>query len=1471
MLFHRELRANRTGIGTVFAMVFFLLIVMLVFASFMIVLNQNTGLEQTVAQNRRIDEERANEQLTITTQLSIPLFTSISSNELTVNCLLNNTGTLPIQIIRLWVEDLNNSATGSQVISSALKNLPQGQAEYYTGSINLLIGYPTSDSFRIWFETARGNQFTLQPSIGSQSLTDFNFNKQLSGVFGDFLPDYNSVQWSFVTTASGLSTAGPWQSGWIIPTGSNNQNVAFRLNMTYYGDSTIKIDNDTILWFQNVQDTSVVLENVDNSLYPTLYISNYNSTTNVLSSYNGQELTIQPSSNPVPVTVYFSTVQSFGIDSSSGNMYNWKIYPVGQPSPKGYPISSLTPNAQMSLVLYGMSPSTYAQTFSLFAVQSRPIMITVNPTSGLVGSSVTVAGAGFAANSAISLTFDSAHVTIPTTTANANGAFTTTFTVPQATAGGHTVIATDNAINHNAAATSFTVMPSLSSPNPLQGPPGTLVTASGTGYAANVALQVTLGGTVQPTSPSTIFTNSFGSFSGSFTVSTLSSGSQTIIVSDINGNNANKTFTVTVPSISASPSSVTVGTSITITGSNFLPSTQLSVSYDNVLVTAATSTSGGALPSGLTITIPSSAYGSHTVKVIDSYGNLATSTISVSPSININPNNGAVGTSVVVNGSGFATSSVVTLTFAGSAVATTPSPVMTDSLGAFSASFTIPSGSSTGSIAGAKTVTALDAGSHIGSTTFIITPAIVLNPTSSTVGAAVTVSGTGYSASKTITIKYDGYNQTTAPSLVTTTAYGTFSCTFTVPSSTTGSHTVLAIDSSTNNASTTFAVTPSITLNPSSITPGSTLTISGNGYAGSKATTATYDGATVTLGGSTTTNGTGSFSATFTIPSSAKGSHSLIITDSNANTASASLTVAQGISLTPSSGYVGSTAAIYGGGFPPSSTVLVSYNSVIQTTTPATITTNASGSFTATIVIPPSASASNVIQASEGTNIATASFTLVVNITITSNPTGSGYATVDSNIVVTPASFNWSLGSSHTLQANSPVSGGTGIQYAYATWNDSGSQTHTYVVPSSPTTVTANYQTQYQLTLATNFGTTTPSAGNIWYNAGTILTITATPPSAGAGERFVWNGWTGTGLGSYTGQNNPATNLVTMNSAIIETASWTHQYLVTFAQSGLSADATGTVITVAGSSKTYNDLPYTVWADASTGSVTYSYGATVTSSVTGKQYVKTSTDASPITGLSGPLTVTGAYKTQWQVTFAQSGLDSSATGTVLTLGTSTYTYSQLPQNNIWVDTGTTYSYSASVQAGTGKTFGFTTVTGLSSPITTTGTVTGKYGSLILRPNAAGTTTGLSVNAGSNYAAVSETSSDGDTSYVYTTSTTSGANAPRDTYSVPSTTLSGFTIQSITVHIVAKDQSNTYGGYARPYLRIGSTGYYPSSYNALTTSYVEYTNTWATNPNTSAAWTWANINSLEIGVQMYSASYSYYARCTQVWVEITYAP
>jgi len=158
--------------------------------------------------------------------------------------------------------------------------------------------------------------------------------------------------------------------------------------------------------------------------------------------------------------------------------------------------------------------------------------------------------------------------------------------------------------------------------------------------------------------------------------------------------------------------------------------------------------------------------------------------------------------------------------------------------------------------------------------------------------------------------------------------------------------------------------------------------------------------------------------------------------------------------------------------------------------------------------------------------------------------------------------------------------------------------------------------------------------------------------------------------------------------------------------------------------------------------------------------------------------------------------------------------------------------------------------------------------LVLRPNAAGTTTGLSRQGDwNNYACVDESGShDGDDTYVYRNDN----GAARDTYNISDSAIGGRPIQRIVVHFVARERNTETQGTARAVIRTGSTDYYGTSTD-LTSSYTEYTSTWETNPNTSTTWTWADIDSLEIGIELTRTSGTSNIRCTQVWVEIIYAP
>ena len=51
----------------------------------------------------------------------------------------------------------------------------------------------------------------------------------------------------------------------------------------------------------------------------------------------------------------------------------------------------------------------------------------------------------------------------------------------------------------------------------------------------------------------------------------------------------------------------------------------------------------------------------------------------------------------------------------------------------------------------------------------------------------------------------------------------------------------------------------------------------------------------------------------------------------------------------------------------------------------------------------------------------------------------------------------------------------------------------------------------------------------------------------------------------------------------------------------------------------------------------------------------------------------------------------------------------------------------------------------------------------------------------------------------------------------------------------------------------------------------YSQEWLNNPFTGLSWTWDDIIALEIGVSLKTESPVFRVNCTQVWVEVEYAP
>jgi uncharacterized repeat protein (TIGR02543 family) len=133
-----------------------------------------------------------------------------------------------------------------------------------------------------------------------------------------------------------------------------------------------------------------------------------------------------------------------------------------------------------------------------------------------------------------------------------------------------------------------------------------------------------------------------------------------------------------------------------------------------------------------------------------------------------------------------------------------------------------------------------------------------------------------------------------------------------------------------------------------------------------------------------------------------------------------------------------------------------------------------------------------------------------------------------------PVSFIWAPGSSHDIQATSTVSGASGTQYVFDSWNDGNTSSSKTI--SDGGIYTAEYQTQYFLTVASAFGQPT---GQGWYNSGSMAAISVVTPVEQAGTKRIFTGWSG----DYTG--NTASASVTMTKPKTVMASWKTQYYLT--------------------------------------------------------------------------------------------------------------------------------------------------------------------------------------------------------------------------------------------------------------------------------------------------------------------------------------
>src|SRR3989441_1009347 len=548
-------------------------------------------------------------------------------------------------------------------------------------------------------------------------------------------------------------------------------------------------------------------------------------------------------------------ITGYKIESSTDGGTTWNIIaPNVAPSPSWYSNYNLLGSTTYTFRVSAINSAGTSSPSNTASAPTYPpaASVTLNPSSGPTGTSVTVTRSNFAANSGMTVTYDGA--AIPTTSTSggsiqldniwttsgavSSSPYQITLPVNIGTGSNRTLIVVVEANNNGASAITY------------NGGPMTKAISTFTGNDAEFWYQ---------TNPA----------SGSHNIVVTMAGSTSVVVGAYSLFGVDQT----------NPIPTTAGTS----GTSNSPSLSLTTKNGNSWAIDSLAIWGGR-----TLSSPSQTLNWNIPGVAGATGSItgaSSSTLKSTPG------------SVTFSWTATAADSWDQV-----AIEVKSATITATSTGGFTASITIPSTSA----AGSQTVSATDASSNSASAQFTVTTStttyISLNTNIGNVGTGVRVSGNNFAPNSAITISYDGtiFNQTGAtdaasPYNIQTDSTGGFVGIIEVLRSASGAHVISANDAAANTASKSITVMPHVFMYPSSGHAGSMVLIpasQGNGFAANSAITIKFDSSTVIPSTAISSDATGNFGGSFTVPSSASISpHQIQISDGTGNTYSSSYTV----------------------------------------------------------------------------------------------------------------------------------------------------------------------------------------------------------------------------------------------------------------------------------------------------------------------------------------------------------------------------------------------------------------------------------------------------------------------------------------------------------------------------------------------------------------------------------------------------
>jgi hypothetical protein len=313
--------------------------------------------------------------------------------------------------------------------------------------------------------------------------------------------------------------------------------------------------------------------------------------------------------------------------------------------------------------------------------------VTLSPTSGAVGTRVTVTGSGFESFSGteVEVLFDDTELDLSPLLVDDDGTFAIEFDVPPDTEPGVTQVKVRALLGAEIRETFIVQEPRIDLSSS-EGPVGTEVTVEGRGFYSGGNVDLYYYQDEDRVSIATEESSSIGEVTFVFSIPDSMAGEHRILVEDVIDNVDKADFEV-VPTLMLSQTAGAIGDDLTVSGSGFGEKSEVTIYFDNAVVVGATTNKYGSFE--VDFKVPAVESGAYRIEGEDEEDNQAEADFTVAAGASLSQDSGAVGTSLIVSGVGFKAGTIVAISYDGVDVTT----AVTDGHGAFSIPFQVPASS----------------------------------------------------------------------------------------------------------------------------------------------------------------------------------------------------------------------------------------------------------------------------------------------------------------------------------------------------------------------------------------------------------------------------------------------------------------------------------------------------------------------------------------------------------------------------------------------------------------------------------------------------------------------------------------------------------------------------------------------------------------------------------------------------------